>query len=139
MTTKEYLCLIQKYEKAIWNKLAEYCRINSAAYSICISNDGERVQTSGTKDKTGQIVSKMVDLETEIDSLTDERRKIVKQIESINDPLFYDVLAKRYILAMSNQEIAFEVKLSEEETSRAIKDALKAFETKFFNNYSTLE
>lgn len=127
MGTKEYLSLIKKYDKMIANKLLEYCQINSMAYSICVGGDGDRVQTSGNKDKVGSIVSKMVDLETEIDVLAKERKKIVSEIEDIDDSLHYDLLAKRYILGMSNQEVAYEVKMSEEEVSREFKKAIDGF------------
>lgn len=135
MEVKVYLGLIKKYDKMIANKLSEYCQINSLAYSICVGGDTDRVQSSGNKDKVGNIVSKMVDIEAEIDVLAAERKVIVKQIESIDDADCYDVLAKKYILGMNNQEIAYEIHLCEEETSRLLKKAEKEFEKEILLNF----
>lgn len=131
MEVKVYLGLIKKYDKMIANKLSEYCQINSLAYSICVGGDSDRVQTSGNKDKVGNIVSKMVDIEGEIDVIAAQRKVIVKQIESIEDEKFYDVLAKRFILGMDNQEIAYEYKTTPNEISRTINDATLEFEKMF--------
>ena len=131
LEVKAYLGLIRKYDKMIANKLSEYVQINSLAYSICVGGDSERVQTSGNNDKVGNVVSKMVDIEAEIDVIAAERKVIVKQIESIEDEKFYDVLAKRFILGMDNQEIAYEYKTTPNEISRTINDAALELEKKF--------
>lgn len=127
MDTKEYLSLIKKYDKMIANKLLEYCQINSMAYSICVGSDCERVQTSGNVDRVGNIVSKMVDIESEIDVIAAQRKAIVKEIEAIGDGRHYDVLAKRFILGMNNQEIAYEYKVTPQEISKYISEAIEEF------------
>lgn len=134
MEVKVYLGLIRKYDKMIANKLSEYIQIESMAYSICVGGNNERVQTSGNKDKVGSIVSKMVDIETEIDEMAAQRKVIVKEIEAINDERHYDVLAKKYILGMNNQEIAYEYKVTPQEASKYISEAMEEFAT--FHNKS---
>lgn len=130
-----YLSQIEKFEKMIKNKLEEIYRLRLMACNITVSNENERVQTSGNKDNVGNVVSKIIDMEKEVDSLIDKRCDIVCQIESIKDTDLYDVLAKRYILGRSNKEISVELKKSYRHITRLFDFAHKEFENIYGSEY----
>lgn len=131
MTAKEYLSRIRKFDMVIQNKLAEYQQINSMVYSVSAPVAGDKVQTSGGSDKMSNAVVKMVDIEKSLEYFISERSKIVSQIEAVGDVDLYDVLAKRYILGLSNKEIAYEKKTEERTVTNLLKEAHDEFEKLF--------
>lgn len=131
MTAKEYLSRIRKFDMVIQNKLAEYQQINSMVYSVSAPVAGDKVQTSGGSDKMSNAVVKMVDIEKSLEYFISERSKIVSQIEAVGDVDLYDVLAKRYILGLSNKEIAYEKKTEERTVTNLLKEAHDEFERLF--------
>lgn len=135
MNTKQYLSQIERYEKMIQNKLSEINQLKTMACNVTIPAGNERVQTSPDKDKIGTIVSRIADLEKEVDSMIEKRCEIVKQIESIEDTDVYDVLAKRYILKKDLKVIAVERGISFRHIGRVHFDALKTFERKYGSRY----
>ena len=101
MDIKEYLNQIQRYEKVINNKLEEIEHLKSLATSISASAYGiERVQTSGSQDKIGDTIAKLVDAQRELADnvveLMDKKQKLIDIIESVKNPQYYDFLYKRY-------------------------------------------
>lgn len=135
MTTKNYLGQIERFEKMVQNKLSEINQLKTMACSVTVPAGNERVQTSSDKDKVGTIVSRIADLEKEVDSMIEKRCMIVKQIESIEDTDIYDVLAKRYILKKDLKVIAVEKGVSFRHMGRVHFDALKMFEKKYGSEY----
>lgn len=135
MDTKKYLGQIERLEKMIQNKLSEINQLKVMACNVTIPTSNERVQTSSDKDKVGTIVSRIADLEKEVDSMVEKRCMIVKQIESIEDTDIYDVLAKRYILKKDLKVIAVERGVSFRHMGRVHFDALKVFERKYGSQY----
>ena len=110
MTTKSYLSQIERLDRMIQNKLSEIYQLKTMACSVTVSNDGERVQNSGDKDRMGTTVAKIVDLERETDELVDgfveKRKRIVGQIDSIENVDYYHVLSMRYIARDTFETIA---------------------------------
>lgn len=100
MKAKYYLWQIRKLDRMIENKLEEIAFNKSLAESIVMSNDEERVQASGTKDRMADIVCKYLTLEAEIndaiDEMIDTRREIISTIEKLNTDE-YDLLYKMYV------------------------------------------
>lgn len=135
MTTKTYLGQIERFEKMIQNKLSEINQLKSIACNVTVPTSNERVQTSSDKDKVGTIVSRIADLEKEVDSMIEKRGTIVSQIDSIEDTDIYDVLAKRYILKKDLKVIAVERGVSFRHMGRVHFDALKVFERKYGSQY----
>lgn len=135
MDTKKYLSQIERFERMIQNKLSEINQLKTMACNITIPAGNERVQTSSDKDKIGTMVSRIADLEREVDFMIDQRSTIVKQIESIENTDIYDVLAKRYILKKDLKVIAVERGISLRHIGRVHFDALKAFEKKYGSRY----
>lgn len=135
MVTKQYLGQIIRYEKQIQNKLSEIGRLRALASSISISHDKDRVQTSSDKDKISGIVAKIVDLETEVDSIIDKRSHIVSQIEKLGNTDSYDALAKVYILGKDLKVVAIESNFSYRHFLRVYNNAIKEFETVYGKEY----
>ena len=100
MTTDKYLSQISRIDHAIANKLEEIKRLSDMATSISISPKEVDVQSSGNPDKMGSAVSKIVDLQNEIQTLVDElvnkRRIIISQIDSMDNTDVYIVLSSHY-------------------------------------------
>ena len=129
MKAKQYLLQIDYYDKRITNKLAELAQWRELAKSTGSQTDGERVQTS-PKDRLSTVVSKIVDLDREIDSLIDEyaekKQEIIRMIESIENPNYYDLLFKVYIEHKFLHEAAAEMHYSYTRIRHMHKEALGA-------------
>lgn len=129
MKAKQYLLQIDYYDKRITNKLAELAQWRELAKSTGSQTDGERVQTS-PKDRLSTVVSKIVDLDREIDSLIDEyaekKQEIIRTIESIENPNYYDLLFKVYIEHKFLHEAAAEMHYSYTRIRHMHKEALGA-------------
>lgn len=139
MTTKQYLMQIQRYEILIDNKLSELHRLRQLLGSISVMNDSERVMTSGSKDKIGDSVSKIVDLENEItkriSEYTELREKIISQIDCIKDINYYNVIFGRYVDGKGFGQIADDMGYSERQISRFHREALGLFENMYGSEY----
>lgn len=114
MDTREYLNQFQRYDKIRRNKLEELKYLESIATGLSSFPYGtEKVQTSGNTDKIGDIVSKIVDLKVEINGVIDEclrkRIEVINTIDSITNPVLYDLLFKRYVEGKSLSVIADEI------------------------------
>lgn len=105
-----YLEQVEKLDSIIKNKLIEKQQWKDIALGITANMDGERVQSSGAKDKMASAVEKCVDIETEIDNLVDKlidtKKEVLQVIERLHSPTEYNVLHLRYIQYKSLQEIA---------------------------------
>lgn len=135
METKHYLSQISRLERKIQNKLSEIYQLKTMACSVTVSNNNERVQTSGEKDKVGTVVSKIVDMEHEVDNMIDKRCDIVEQIESIENTEFYDILAQIYILKKELKVVAIEKKISYSHAKRMHGQAIEEFEKMYGKGY----
>ena len=105
-----YLEMPKLLDARIRNKLIEKQQWKDIALGITANMDGERVQSSGSKNKLGNAVERCVDIETEIgelvDNLIETKKEVIRTIEQLYSPIEYDVLHKRYIQYMTLQEIA---------------------------------
>lgn len=114
MNTREYLNQIQRYDKMIHNKEEDLKHYESLATSIKSFGYGtERVQTSGSTDRMGDLVAKIVDLKAEIlediSSYVEKRAEVTRTIGLVKNPVLYDILFKRYIKGQSLGNIADEI------------------------------
>ena len=105
-----YLEQVEKLDSIIKNKLIEKQQWKDIALGITANMDGERVQSSGGKDKMGEAVIKCIDIEAEIDRLIDKlidtKKDVIQTIEELYSPTEYNVLHLRYIQYKTLQEIA---------------------------------
>lgn len=108
--TQIYLEQVRRLDTMIQNKLIEKQQWMEIATSITANTDGERVQSSGAKEKMANAVIKCVDMEAEIDRLVDKlidtKKEVIQTIEQLNSPIEYNLLHMRYIQYKSLQEIA---------------------------------
>lgn len=108
--TQIFLEQPRRLNTIIQNKLIEKKQWREMATSITASTDGERVQSSGAKEKMADAVIKCVDMEAEIDRLVDKlidtKKEVIQIIEQLDSPIEYNLLHMRYIQYKSLQEIA---------------------------------
>lgn len=139
MVTKQYLSQIERLDKMIQNKLSEIYQLKTMACSVTVSNDSERVQTSYDKDRLGSTVSKIVDLEKEIDALVDnfvaKRKHIISQIDNIENTDYYHVLSMKYVSRNTFEEIANKTHWSIRKVFSIHGEALKEFEKLYGKEY----
>lgn len=109
MEAKQFLNQLKKLDKMIENKLAEKARWKTMATGTTANIGGERVQSSGSKQKMADAVGRYVDIEKEIDEqidkLVDTRQEVISVIEKLNTTE-YDLLHKVYVQYLSLYEVA---------------------------------
>lgn len=139
LETKQYLNQIHRLDRMIQNKLTEIYQLKTMVCSVTVSSDKERVQTSGSKDKLGDMVSKIVDLETETDELTDsfieKRNRIISQIDKMENTDYYDVLSMRYIGKKTFEDISNTIHWSLRKTYMLHDKAILEFEKLYGKEY----
>ena len=100
MRAKDFLQSALKIDKMIENKMYEKSQWVAIATSTTANCNGERVQSSGSKQKMADAVEKYMELEKEIDRYIDELVKKKNEIIKIAEQLpavEYDLLHKIYI------------------------------------------
>ena len=139
MTTKQYLSQIGRYERMIDDKLTELYRLRQIASSISISVSDDKIMSSGSQDKMGDAVAKIVDLEKSVEDTitkyTETRQKIIMQIDNIPDINAYSVLFNRYVANKSFEKIADSIGYSVRQTIRIHGIALQEFEKIYGSEY----
>lgn len=109
MRAKEYLLQIRKLDSLINNKQAEVDHWKAVACSTSTYSEGERVQSSGNKQKMASAVEKYIDVQREItadiDRFIDLKQEVIKTIEVL--PVAeYDLLHKIYVQGWTLDEVA---------------------------------
>lgn len=142
MTAKQYLGQISRLNKMISNKLSEVYQLKSMALNISVLNESEKVQTSGSKDRIGNMVAKMVDMEREaqeyVNVYSELRRKIIMQIDSMPKETHYKVLFAKYIEDKTFDTIANEMGYSWRQIIRIHGAALSEFERIYGKDFVSL-
>lgn len=109
------------------------------ATSITVEPKEVSVQTSSDKDRMGTAVTKLIDLEREIDGLVnnyiDKRKKIISQIDDMEDANMYHVLSERYVARKELSVIAVEMGYSFKQVCRIHGNALAEFERVYGSEY----
>ncbi len=109
MNAKEYLRQIRKIDSMIKNKIDEAEHWKSVAQNIGTYSDGERVQSSGNKQKMADAVCRYVSIEQDIDksvaALILIRKEVIETIEQL-ETAEYDILHKTYVQYKDFTEIA---------------------------------
>jgi hypothetical protein len=137
--TKEYLQQIGRYDRLINNKLVELAQYRSMACSVSAVRNDERVQSSPSYDTMDKIVSKIEQMENEIDMLVDRyidnKRIIISQIDSMSDEMTYQILFSRYVEQKTFEKMAIEMNYCYKQIIRRHGKALQEFEQKWGNTY----
>lgn len=110
MKAKEYLQQVKKIDKLIENKLIEKEQwFAIATGTTASSEDGGRVQSSGSQQKMADAVVKIIALQEEINNLIDmyidTKQGVIKTIEQLPADE-YDVLHKIYIQGKNMRQTA---------------------------------
>ena len=115
MTPKEHLEQIQDIEIEIRHLGVEKRRWMELATNITPGMNGERVQSSGSKQKMADTINSGVDDDKEIDRQIDElkakRQGIINDIWSLKNP-YKDILYRVYVEYQTLKEVAYERKES---------------------------
>lgn len=130
VTPKEYLRELRVFSIKIQQKKDELESLKAAAENVTASIDNERVQTS-PKDRMPEDISRIVDLENEIREDTHRlifmKDKIINEIQGLSNPVYIEILYKRYVEYKSLEEISVELKYSYVHVKRLHGIALQAF------------
>ena len=136
MNVKQYLSQIERYDKNINNKLSELYQLKSMVGSIKTVMGGCS-KINGKKDPLGNAVAKIVDTENsiyrEIEKYIALRKKIVTQINGLDNMLHYQILYAKYVEYKTFERIAEEINYSWRQTIRLHGMALIEFE-KMYND-----
>ena len=131
MQAKEFLNKIRHIDMMINCKLEQTSNLRSRLTSINVSMS-ERVQSSLDPDKFTNTISKIVELEKEInddiDKLVDLKSIARKAIESLDDDVEKMVLYKRYFENKTFEQISVELNYSWRRIHQFHGDALKKLE-----------
>lgn len=113
---REYLRQVRLYDIHINNKLEEKARLEALALKITSSWSSEHVSGSGNQDKMGDAVSKIVDMEREIDkavdAFIDKKNEVIAVLEQIQIPDQLELLYKVYIQYETLEQVACEMNMS---------------------------
>lgn len=100
MKAKEYLLQVKKLDQMIQNKKVEKEMWMSMALSTTAPSDGERVQSSGSRQKMADAVIRSVGLDEKIEKciadLFAKKQEVIQTIEKLS-LVDYDVLHQVYI------------------------------------------
>ena len=115
MKAQEFL---QQYEKQVtiiascWEEVAKW---KGVAYSVTGCVEGDRVQSSGSKQKMADAVVSYSDIQSDIKQRIAEAKEIqddiIRKISRLTEPEYY-VLHSVYILGMQFKEVAARRKMS---------------------------
>lgn len=143
MTTKSYLDQVERLDRMIQNKLYEINKLKNIATSITIAPKEVNVQVSSDKDRMGSAVAKLLDLEKETENLVDDyinkRKRIIEQIDNIENTNMYHVLSERYIMRKDLSVIAVEMGYSFKQVCRIHGNSLVEFERLYGKEYLKLK
>ena len=139
MTAKEVLVRLKEMDKHINSKIEQLEQLRTIATSCTVSTEKENVQSSGSQDKLGAIVAKIVDLQNEINASTDRfvnirqaAKELIFQIENEKEQ---NVMYDYYMLRLKLWQIAEEYDISYENCRYYLQKGQKTFEEKYNEKY----
>lgn len=101
MDAKQYLRQYQNILTDIRNLEAQKLELENLAMSVTVSTDGERVQSSGRKDRMAELAVKIADAEREIVEQRTQAfhklREIEEVIKGVKTSDYRKILHMRYI------------------------------------------
>jgi len=110
--TKEYLQQAQKLDAHINYLLEQVAYLKSLTTKITTTLKQDVTFGGGNQDKIGDAVSKIIDLQEEInnsiDEYVDKKREIYAVISKVDNPELIDLLCKKYLLHETLEQIACE-------------------------------
>ena len=111
--TQEYLLQVKLCDAHINNKLEELAQLKALATKVTSTLKQDAVSGGGFGDKVGDVVSRIIDMQNEInaaiDEYVDKKKEVKRIIEKVTSPDQLNVLLKYYILHESLEQIACEM------------------------------
>lgn len=136
MTAKQYLQQSFILNAKIESYQMELEQLRALSTSVSATDlSKERVQTSGTKDRIGEIIANIVGYENtiqeRIDQLVNLKREINERIQAMPDDDSTAILQKRYVNFLKWDQIAFDLNKDIRWVFRLHGKGLKNFAIKF--------
>ena len=129
MTAERYLKQISKIDAMIQKKQEQIDSLRALASSTALHTDSERVQSSGAKDKIGECIAKVADLQAEmnrdIDMFVETKADVMHTIDKLENLDERRLLYSRYFQQRTFVSISLEMNLSERQVYRIHKVAVK--------------
>lgn len=140
LSAKRYLGQLEIIDIKIQQKLEELNDLKSDACNIgSIDYGRERVQQSGNGDNLSREVVRYVSLrdniDTEIDEFVNIKHQIIREIQSLNDSNYIQILFKIYVQYKSLKAASGEMKMSYQHARKIHREALDLFEEKYPERY----
>ncbi len=113
MNAKDYLYRIRTIQARIERKTEEIEMLRSMVESTTAPMGRDYIQSSGKQDKFANIISKMVDIENERDTLIAEKFDIVCMIERIEDAIAFKCVYFKFVNNMRVNDICEKLEIAE--------------------------
>lgn len=132
MHTKKYLGQIERYNRMIEFKTNELRTLREMALVIKSSgSDDMKIQSGSPKNKLEESCIEIADAEQELKALISRflnaKRKIISEIEQLEDTNEYTVLTMRYVECRSMRDIAESLNYSVKNIERIHSKAVESF------------
>lgn len=112
MTKKDFLRRYLEADDSIQTKLDQIVKLRQLATKSTSVLSEDKVRSSGNTDKLGLIVSKIVDLENEVQQeiceLNGIKAQVRRAIDSVSNENMRNILELRYINGMKWEQIAIQ-------------------------------
>ena len=132
MEAKQFLKQYQNILTDIRNLVVQKLELENLAMSATVGTDGERVQSSGRKDRMAELAVKIADAEREIVEQRTQAfhrlREIEEAIKAVPDGRQQQILHMRYVERKKWEEIAVDLGIDYRWTLRLHGKALKKIE-----------
>lgn len=116
MTAKEYLAQASQLDERIKLKMARLNSLGDLATKATATLSGMPHNPSGSKSRMADTVEKIIDLQREVETETDElvnlQKELAETIKAVPDLQLRMVLERRYLCFQSFEEIAVEMKFN---------------------------
>ena len=139
MTAKEYLKQIELFDTKIRHRQVQLDELRILALGNTSQHmDKPQVQTSTNGDQLESDVIRYVDLANDIEKMIDYyvdlKEQVIREIHSLNDRRYIDILFKRYVEYKSYEDISKEMNYNQDWIRQLHKQALEDFYKKVLKN-----
>lgn len=138
MTTEKYLNRMNWLLNTIQSKAEVKELERQKALNLSVPTDSEKVQTS-SKDALGEILTRVVDMDSEIKGYVEEYLVIKGQVETLSGEFAPAYVYRRYALNQSMGEITESLNVSRSTAYRIRNNALSEFEKKYGKTYKRVK
>lgn len=112
---KDYLKQVRLLDIKIDQRIREKESLRDRAMSVsAVRTDGDKVQSSANRETFERLITKVADMESEIDNMIDRfvdlKHKVIGEIQSLEDHRYVEVLYLKYIEYMRLEEVSCTMK-----------------------------